>query len=235
MPDVTAIVHQHERRQVGQERHHEAREGLGAHFQVERLIQHFAQSGQKAEPLDRLLGGGACGLLLRESHPLGRLALDLLAHAVQLDEHLDFRAQNVRDDRGQNIVDGPQRIAPRRVHLIRIRRDEDDRRVGRLLSFADELGGFQTVHSGHVDVEENDGEVVLEHALERVAPGLRDDDVLVQLFQDRLQREELVRAVVDDQDAGPVLVGFARGQRGSEICVQIGRVHRPGRLRRHQR
>ena len=107
---------------------------FGAHLQVERLIQHFAQSRQKAEPLYRLLGGGARGLFAarrRPARPPGAGSAAACGAAGRT--LLTFERRTLGSYRRQNIVDGPQRIASRRVHLVRIRRDEDDRRVGRLL------------------------------------------------------------------------------------------------------
>ena len=40
-------------------------------------------------------------------------------------------------------------------------RDENDRRMFRAFALANEEGGFESVHSRHVDIEQNDGEIPL--------------------------------------------------------------------------
>ena len=71
-------------------------------------------------------------------------------------------------------------------------------------------GRLEAVHVRHVDVEQDDGELLLEHLLQRLLAGAGGDDVLPQLLEDRAEDDMLVRQVVDDQD-----VGLLRARRGA--------------------
>ena len=68
------------------------------------------------------------------------------------------------------------------------------------LALADERGGLEAVHAGHVDVEQDDGELVVEQCAQRLAAGVGADDVLAQLLEDRFERQQLLGLVVDEQD-----------------------------------
>jgi hypothetical protein len=88
--------------------------------------------------------------------------------------------------------------------------DEDDRDVDGALALADKLCGLKAVHPRHVDVEQDDREVVGEQRPQRLPPAVGADDVLPQFLQHRLQRQELVRLVVDDEDVD--FVGVHHGK-----------------------
>ena len=73
------------------------------------------------------------------------------------------------------------------------------------LSLPHERRRLEPVESRHVDVEQDDGELPPQELPQGLAPGARADDVLAQLRQDHRQRQQLVRAVVDSQDADAFL------------------------------
>ena len=97
------------------------------------------------------------------------------------------------------------------------RADKDNRSRLGALPLPDECGGFEAIHAGHVHVEEDDGEVLLQKATQSLAAGPGADKILAQVCQDRLVREQLVGAIVDDQDvdllvggSGPVALDWKR-------------------------
>ena len=92
-------------------------------------------------------------------------------------------------------------------------------------SLADQARRLKPVHAGHVDVEQNDREIVFQHVPQRLAPGVGADDVLVQILEDRLQREQLLRPVVDDQDAG-LVVGITSGGEPCDVLTSLETTHR---------
>ena len=109
------------------------------------------------------------------------LLADRLGLLIKIDEHADLRPQHVRLDRRGNEIDGAERIALGHLRFVVERRDEDDRRVLGPLSLANQGGRLEAVHFRHVDVEQDDGEVVLQQTAQGLAPGGRLDDVLAEL------------------------------------------------------
>ena len=93
----------------------------------------------------------------------------------------------------------PERVALGHLHVVVERRDENDRRMLRPFSLANQGGRFEAVHLGHVDVEQDHGVVVFEKTAQRLAPGISLDDVLAKLFERGLDRHDLFRHVVDDE------------------------------------
>ena len=115
------------------------------------------------------------------------------AHPVELDEHLDLGAQDLRHDRRQDVVHRTQRVALHGLHVVGEGGHEDDGRVPRLLALADQRRGLQARHAGHVDVEQDDGELALEQKLQCLLARRRRDDVLVELLQGDLGRPDASR------------------------------------------
>src|SRR5579871_1396288 len=84
--------------------------------------------------------------------------------------------------------------------------------------------GFETVEPRHVHVQENHRELVLEQQFERLFTGGRGEYLLLQLLQNRLERDELVRAIVNHQYFG------GSGVRG--LITPVHRSHVPILCRR---
>jgi hypothetical protein len=61
-------------------------------------------------------------------------------------------------------------------------------------------GGLEAVHAGHDDVKQDDRELVRERSLDGGLTGPDEDEFLVQRRQDRLEREQVLRAIIDEQD-----------------------------------
>ena len=131
------------------------------------------------------------------------LAAQLRVLAVQLDEDRDLGAKDVRVERLRQVVDGTARIAAEDVLLLRRdRRQEDDRDRARLLPLLDERGRLEAVEAGHLDVEQDHRDVVDEQLAQRGLAGTRANQVLPERLDDRLQRDEVLLQVVDEQDVG---------------------------------
>ena len=60
--------------------------------------------------------------------------------------------------------------------------------------------GLEPVDARHVDVQQDDGKLVLQYEAQRFFPGARADDVLAQFIQDRSKDDMLFMQVVDHQD-----------------------------------
>jgi hypothetical protein len=174
---------------------------LHALVEVERGAQLPAGKGEELGAPRRLLGCRALGF--QPGHGLGASL-----RPVQLDEHFDLAAQDLRDHRRQDVIDRAQRIPARGLHLVGVRGHEDDRRVLGLAVLADQLGGLDAVDVGHVDVEQDDREVALQELAQRVRAGVRHDQVLAKLLQYHLECQTLVRQVIDYKDVDPVVLHF---------------------------
>ena len=165
--------------------------------------------------------------LLQLAHP-GRLGPHLLRAAEQLDEHLHLGLQRVRDDRGEDVVHRPQRIAALRVGLaLADGRDEDDRRVRGAPALADQRRGLEAVQRGHLDVQQHHRELPPQELLQRLLAGAGAHQLGVEVGQDQLQHLELGRVVVDDEHrrTGPRAGGLGRLVRGRRVGLarRLGR------------
>ena len=65
---------------------------------------------------------------------------------------------------------------------------------------AQKLRGLESVHSRHVDIEQDDGELALEHSLESLLSGAGLDDLGIDSLENRAVRQALLGQVVDDED-----------------------------------
>ncbi len=158
-----------------------------------------------AQPL-----GGKLQLQGTVGDPLLQLCVGLgefVAHLEQVDERLHFRAQNLRDDRGQDVVDRAQGVALHRLHVVGEGGDEDDGRVARFPTLPDERRGFVARHSRHVHIEQDDREFALEQQLQRVLARRHADHILAEVAERDPIGEVLLGQVVHDQN-----VGAARGR-----------------------
>ena len=139
-----------------------------------------------------------------ERRPQQLLALGEGAAAlVALDEHLDLRAQHDGIQRLEEVVDGARLVAAKDVvRLLADRRDEDDRHRPRALAGADQLRRLEAVQAGHLHVEQDHREVVLQQRAQRLVARPRRHEATFGRGQHRLQREQVLVAVVDEQDRG---------------------------------
>src|SRR3981081_4085841 len=142
-----------------------------------------------------------------------RLALRVLRQQVQVDENLDFRPQNLRDDGGRYVIDGAERVCLGGVQLVAIvGGDEDDGYVRRSAAATDQGRGLETVQAGHVDIQQDGRKVPIEHLLQRLLTGSGGEQGLTDILHNGLVDKQLIRPIVDDQDIGlpaadvPILV-----------------------------
>ena len=159
------------------------------------------------------------------------LALDERPPAlVALDEDLDLRAQHDGIQRLEEIVDGSRLIAAKDVvGLLADRRHEDDRHGARALAGADQLGGLEAVQPRHLDVEQDHREVVAQQCAQRLVAGARLDQAAAQRCQHGLQRDEVLLAVVDEQDRA--VSHCAAPSRAATSSTSSGPISASGRMR----
>ena len=72
----------------------------------------------------------------------------------------------------------------------------------RALELLDQLGGLEAVHARHLHVEQDHGELVVEQAPQRLFARLDADELLAERLEDRLEREQVLGPVVDEQELG---------------------------------
>ncbi len=128
------------------------------------------------------------------------LKLHLHRLQVQVDQHLHLGAQDERVDGLEHHVDGPRRIGLEQVRFVaEHRRQEDDGDMAGLAALADEAGGLVAVHAGHVQVQQDDREFLLQQPLEGLVARAGQDDLVPQLLQRADRGEQVPFVVVDDQ------------------------------------
>ena len=125
------------------------------------------------------------------------------ARAVEIDEDRHLRAQDLGVERLDDVVHRAHGIAAEHVvGLLVDGREEDDRHMAGALPPLDELRRLEAVETRHLHVQEDQVELVLQQALERLLARAGLDDAVTQRLQDGRQREEVLPLVVDDQDVG---------------------------------
>jgi len=72
--------------------------------------------------------------------------------------------------------------------------------VLRAFALLDHRRDLEAVDVGQVDVEQDEREVALEHAAQRLAAGGRGQHLVIGAVEHRRDREQILRAVVDHQD-----------------------------------
>jgi hypothetical protein len=202
-------VAERERRLAGEARHEHLEQARSRHLGVERRAELAAGMRKEMRAASVLLGDMARRLGCSERHPLVGAAAQAPLRQVQVDEDLHLGAQHVGIDRREDVVDRAERVAEAGLHLVGVRGDEDDRRARRSLVLADQLGGLEAVDVGHVDVEQDRRELGLEDLLQRLRARAGADQVVAEVLENGLEDEELLRQVVDDENAGALAIVFA--------------------------
>ena len=143
--------------------------------------------------LARALGDALLELLLRDAQRL--------LPVEQLDEHRDLRSQHVGRHRLDQIVDGADGVAAEDVlRAPVVGGQEDDRRLPRSRPLANQRRRLVAVDAGHDDVEQDQREVLIEDFLQRLPARSRANQAVARIAQDRLDRHQVLVAVVDDED-----------------------------------
>jgi hypothetical protein len=204
---IARFVAERDRRAQTEFRHQQlqklARGGVG----IERCAEPLARLRQEVRALRVRFGGRTRRLGGSERDPLVGMAAQPSLGQVQVDEHPDFRAQHLGDDRRQDVVDRAERIAADRLHLVGVGGDEDDRRVRRALVLADQRRRLEAIDVGHVDVEQDRRELGLQDVPESLRAGASTDEVVRRMLEHRLEDQQLLVEVVDDEDARAAFVG----------------------------
>jgi hypothetical protein len=95
-------------------------------------------------------------------------------------------------------------------HVGADRGQEDDRRARAALAPADVLRRLEAVHARHLNVEQHDGEVLVQQRAQRLLARARRDQAHVERLEHGGQREQVLRPVVDEQDGGRLCLGLRR-------------------------
>ena len=110
----------------------------------------------------------------------------------------------------------------------------------RLLALLDERGRLETVHVRHLHVEQDQREVLAQERAERLLARGRAHESLTQRLEHRLEREQVLLLVVDQQDARLVHQAATSAQLDQPRSDRVKRQdlgHAPGvdRVARHRR
>ena len=98
---------------------------------------------------------------LRVAEQVG-LVPNLFRFGSQLDKDGYFGPKHVRNDRLDEEIDGPERIALEDLHLaVRVGREKDNGRRPAPIALADQRRRLEAIHSGHLDVQKNRCEIVI--------------------------------------------------------------------------
>ena len=120
--------------------------------------------------------------------------------AEQFDEHRDFRSQDVRVHGLAQVIDGADAVAPQHVFVVeQVGGEEQDGNVLTALALFDQMGEVDPADPRHPDVEDDRGKVLPQHREQRFVSRLRAHDPAARTLEHRLERVEIARLVVDDQ------------------------------------
>jgi hypothetical protein len=133
---------------------------------------------------------------------------ELLVLAMELDEDGHLRAEHLGLERLEHVVDRARRVAAEHVPLVlRDRGQEDDRNVLRQLPLLDQRSGLEPVEARHQDVEQDAGELLVQQQrAQRLLSGASVNEVLPEGLEDRLERDQVLLDVVDEQQVDALLV-----------------------------
>src|SRR5688500_12515004 len=82
---------------------------------------------------------------------------------------------------------------------VAVRAEEDDRGAAQALDAADRRRGLEAVDARHAHVEQDRGVLVLQHLAQRLFTRARAVQTRAQILEQRAQREQVLRLVVDQQ------------------------------------
>ncbi len=129
---------------------------------------------------------------------LADLCRELRALAVQIDKHRHLRLQDVDVHGLQNVIHGTDFISSEnRLRVFESGSEENDGGVTGTLELSDQCGGFETVHFGHPDVEQNEREVGSENLSQRLLTRPDRQHVPVRPGKQLLHRDQAVPLVID--------------------------------------
>ena len=159
------------------------------------------------------------GRIQDQPHPI-RVFLDqflvlatpqLGCHLSQIDEDLDFRAEDRRHDGRFDEVDRPLGVCLSLIDVAGVGCQKDDRRASGFRVSTNQLGCLEAPHARHMHVEQHDGEILVLEFLESFLTGIRGHELDIEVFQDHSVGVKVRRTVVRDQDARFFRDSIARG------------------------
>src|SRR4030095_10821760 len=78
---------------------------------------------------------------------------------------------------------------------------EDNRCMSRLLSFVDQRGCLEAVQDRHIHVQNDQSEFLIQKHPKSVKSRFSPDKILVEIGQKRLERDQILDMVIDQQNA----------------------------------
>ena len=125
---------------------------------------------------------------------------------MEFGENADFCAQQLRNDRDGNVIDGPALIAFEPVDIGQVHgRNKNDRRLFKARVLPDDVGQFEPVELRHANVHENHGNIAFQQDLHRLSARIGPNEVFVQFVEYGLVTEQLGRLVIHHQDVNFVV------------------------------
>jgi hypothetical protein len=129
---------------------------------------------------------------------------DEAALQVQIHEDGDLGPEDLRPDRGKDVIHGAQGVPVGQIHVRRAEgADEEDGDLFRSRKIPDPARRREPVHSGHQHVEEYDGEFPFGKPTQALLSRGGPEYFQIQPIQGRGQGFGLVAIVVDDQQGNP--------------------------------
>src|SRR6516225_5555773 len=147
---------------------------------------------------ERLLGPFAFdNLILKCEVCFGQL----LCFIKESHENGHFGSQDFRVDGFAHVVHPANAVASEDVLLLsKLGSEKQDRNVFGFLAAFDEPRQFQTVNFGHLDIEHNRGDIVLENRCERLIGVLCPEQTIVRTCQNAFEHIEVSRPVIHQED-----------------------------------
>ncbi|MNC22536.1 hypothetical protein D3C75_705390 [compost metagenome] len=128
------------------------------------------------------------------------LQLQLHVGAVQPDKAVNFRFEHLRHKGLADIINGAQGIRRKINRRVLVRSgNKNNRRITGTLSHLDILSRLQTIHIGHMDVQDNHGKISLKHLPQRFMAGRSLHQLIAFVGQHRLQSKQIFGMVIHQQ------------------------------------
>ena len=139
------------------------------------------------------------------------LLLDDLRLARQFDEHRYLRLEHFSNHRQEHVIHRAESIAFEAVNVGGvIGGDKNDGRLFEPRPLPNQFRGFEAVHTGHVNVQQDDGEILLQKTFERLAPVSCFDNVLAQFKQNGFVGHQLSGLIVHKQNVDFIFLHLNR-------------------------
>jgi hypothetical protein len=100
------------------------------------------------------------------------LARDLVGFLAEIDKHRNFRDQNIGVNWLEQKIDRANLIAARHMRITGVERGQkNDRRMLRAIAPADQLSRLEAIHTRHLNIEQDHGEILAQQEFQRVFAG----------------------------------------------------------------